>query len=172
MFGKRGGSARALARAAVLLVGDVLAPCHGAAGLVVLLHGDVGHEAVGRGAVPVILCGLEEHAVAGADRLDRAALALAPADALGDEDRLAVRVRVPGGAGAGGEVHGGGGEGGAAGGGGDGVDVDVAGEPVGRPLLGIDARTGDLHATLSLISGAAGRAGEPARGSSCRLGCG
>ena len=32
--------------------------------------------------------------------LDRAAFALAEADALGDEDRLAVRVGVPGGAGA------------------------------------------------------------------------
>ena len=37
--------------------------------------------------------------------LDRAALALAEADALGDEDRLAERVGVPGGAGAGGEMH-------------------------------------------------------------------
>ena len=33
--------------AGVLLVGDVLAPGDGAAGLVVLLHGEVGHEAVG-----------------------------------------------------------------------------------------------------------------------------
>ena len=67
--------------------------------------------------------------------LDRAALALAAADALGDEDRLAVRVGVPGGAGARGEVHERGGERRAAGRGGDGVDVDVAGEPVGRALL-------------------------------------
>ena len=49
-------------------------------------------------------------AVAGADLLDRATFALAAADAYGDEDRLAVRVGVPGGAGARGEVHGGGGE--------------------------------------------------------------
>jgi hypothetical protein len=44
----------------------------------------------------VVLAGLEEHAVARPDLLDRPALALAQADALGDEDRLAVRVRVPG----------------------------------------------------------------------------
>ena len=42
---------------------------------------------------------LEVDAVAGPDLLDRAALALAAADALGDEDRLPERVRVPGGAG-------------------------------------------------------------------------
>jgi hypothetical protein len=54
----------------------------------------VGHEAIGRGAVPVVLAGLEEDAVAGADDLDRAALALAEADALGDEDVPTQRVRV------------------------------------------------------------------------------
>jgi hypothetical protein len=36
-----------------------------------------------------------KNAVAGADRLDRAALALAQPDAFGDEDRLAVRVGAP-----------------------------------------------------------------------------
>ena len=45
----------------------MLAPGDRAAGLVVLLHGDVDHEAVRRGAVPVVLAGLEEDAVAGAD---------------------------------------------------------------------------------------------------------
>ena len=134
--------------AGVLLVGDVLAPGDRAAAVVVLLHGDVDHEAVRGGAVPVVLAGLEEDAVAGADLLDRAALALAAADALGDEDRLAVRVGVPGGAGAGGEVHERGGERGGAGGRGDGVDVDVAGEPVGGALLGVDAAAGDLHAVV------------------------
>src|SRR3954454_11309213 len=124
---------------AVLLVGDMAAPGHGGSRVVVLLHGDVDHEAVGRGAVPVVLAGLEEDAVAGADDLDGTTLAPAQADAFGDEDRLAMRVGVPGGAGAGREVHAGSGEGGGTGGGGDGVDVDVAGEPVGRPLLGVDA---------------------------------
>src|SRR3954451_3514766 len=103
------------------------------------------HEAVRRGAVPVVLPGFEEDAVAGADLLDRAAFALAAADALEDEDRLALRVRVPGGAGAGGEVDAHGGERRTPGGGRDGVDVDVAVEPVGRALLGLDAATRDLH---------------------------
>src|SRR3954453_4844393 len=53
----------------VLVVGDVPAPGQGAARVVVLLHGDVGHEAVGSGAVPVVLAGLEEDTVAGADLL-------------------------------------------------------------------------------------------------------
>src|SRR3954464_10549770 len=138
---------RALRRccALVLLVSDVLTPGDRAAALVVLLHGDVDHEAVRGGAVPVVLARLEEDTVAGADLLDRAALALAEADALGDEDRLAVRVRVPGGARAGREVDDGGGEGRGRLGGGDRVDVDVAREPVCRALLGLDAAAGDLH---------------------------
>src|SRR5262249_6868902 len=117
----------------------------GAARVVGLLDGGVGHEAVRGGAVPVVLAGLEEHSVAGPDLLHRPALALAAPDALGDEDRLAVRVRVPGGAGAGGEVDARGGDGRRPGGGGHGVDVDVAGEPVRRALLGVDAASGDLH---------------------------
>jgi hypothetical protein len=56
----------------------------------------------------VVLARLEEDAVAGPDHLDRAARALAEADTLGDPDRLAMRVRVPGGARAGREVDGGG----------------------------------------------------------------
>src|SRR5690349_18915055 len=51
-------------RSRVLLVGDVLAPGHGAAGLVGLLDRHVDHEAVRRGAVPVVLAGLEEDAIA------------------------------------------------------------------------------------------------------------
>jgi hypothetical protein len=86
----------------------VLAPGDGAAGLVVLLHRDVDHEAVRGGAVPVVLAGLEEDAVAGADDFDRPACALAESGALGDVDGLAVWVGVPGGPGAGGEVHRGG----------------------------------------------------------------
>lgn len=114
-----------------------LSPAHWAAGLVVLLHGDVDREAVGRRAVPVVLARPEEDTVARADRLDRPALVLAKPDALGDEDRLAVGVGVPSGAGAGREVHVRGGERRAAGGCGDCVDVDVAGKPVGRALLGV-----------------------------------
>jgi hypothetical protein len=51
-----------------------------------------------RTAVTGFLAWLEEDAVAGADDLGRAAASLAEADAFGDPDRLAVRVRVPGGA--------------------------------------------------------------------------
>src|SRR5438874_10108822 len=47
----------------VLLVSDVVAPGDWAARVVDLLHGEVGHEAVRRGAVPVVLAGLEEDAV-------------------------------------------------------------------------------------------------------------
>ena len=61
-----------------------------------LQHREVRHEAVGGGAVPVLLAGLEEDAVARADDLDRPAAALAEADAFGDVDGLAVGVRVPG----------------------------------------------------------------------------
>ena len=136
---------------AVLLVGDVAAPIHSppTARLVDLLHGDVGHEAVGSGAMPVVLARLEEDAVAGADRLDRSALALTLADALGDEDRLAVGVGVPGGPGPGREVDERSGESRAARRCGDGVDVDVAREPVRRTLLCVDAAVGDLHASVS-----------------------
>src|SRR4051794_38222585 len=130
--GSRAGAlALAGERRDVLLVADVAAPGDGAAGVVVLLHGDVGHEAVRGRAVPVVLARLEEDAVAGADDLDAVTLALAEADAFGDEYGLPVRVGVPGGARAGGEVHERGAEGRATGRGGDRVDVDVAGEPVG-----------------------------------------
>ena len=53
----------------LLVLRDVAAPGDGAAGLAVLLQGDVDDEAVRGGAVPVVLAGLEEDAVAGADDL-------------------------------------------------------------------------------------------------------
>ena len=48
--------------------------------------------------MPVLFARLEEDAIAGADDLDRAAAPLREAEALEHEDRLAVRMRVPGGA--------------------------------------------------------------------------
>ena len=54
-----------------------------------------------RGAVPVLLAGRKPDDVAGPDFLDRAALALRPAAAGGDDQGLAERMGVPGGAGAG-----------------------------------------------------------------------
>src|ERR671911_140830 len=75
-------------RPTVLLVADVLAPRDGTALIVDFLHRYVGHEAARGGAVPVVLAGLEEHAVTRADHLDLSAPALAEADALGDLDDL------------------------------------------------------------------------------------
>ena len=71
-------------------------------------HREVGHEPVRRGAVPVVLAGLEEHAVARPDDLDGAAAALAATDPVEHVDRLSDGMGVPGGAGAGCEVHAGG----------------------------------------------------------------
>src|SRR5436190_11331874 len=132
----------------VFLVADVVAPAGGAALLVDLLHRDVRHEAVGRGAVPVLLAGLEVDAVAGVHHLDRAAAALAAPDPLGHVDGLAERMRVPGGAGARREVHA---EGLHPGGGRrhrEDVDVDMPGEPVAWPEIGVERVAGDLHAVL------------------------
>jgi hypothetical protein len=63
----------------VFLVGDVASPHDWAAAVVGFLHRDVGHEAVGGGAVPVVLAGLEVDAVAGLDDLNGAVFALAEA---------------------------------------------------------------------------------------------
>jgi cell division inhibitor SulA len=70
-------------------------PRRRAAFVVDVEHRDVGHEAIRRGSVPVILAWFEEHTVARADHLDRAAAPLGEADALEQEDGLAVRVSVP-----------------------------------------------------------------------------
>ena len=122
--------------------------------LVGLVDGDVDHEAVGSGAVPVLLVRLKEDAVTGSDDLDRSASALAQPDAFGDEDGLAEWVAVPVGSGTGHEVDQVRGDPGRGGGCGDGVDVDVAGEPVGRALGGIDAAARDLDASsLGLVAG-------------------
>src|SRR5438270_106815 len=69
---------------------------------------EVAHEASGRGAMPVILAGLEEDAVARSHDLDLTATPLHQADTLGDVDGLAVRMRVPRRARAGCEAHAGG----------------------------------------------------------------
>jgi hypothetical protein len=47
----------------------------------------VGHEPIGRSAVPVVFTGFEVDAVAGPDHLDLSAATLASADALGYVDR-------------------------------------------------------------------------------------
>src|SRR6201999_2577126 len=106
-----------------------------------------------------VLSGLEVDPVTWTDLFDRSAFALASADPLGDVDRLAERVGVPGGAGARGEVDAGGGRSRRRRRSGDGVDVDVAGEPVAGSGIGIERVAGDLHGLLlwsSVLSQVAG----------------
>src|SRR5271155_1424419 len=132
----------------VFVVGDPLAPVDRRVLGIDLVEGEVDHQAVGGSAVPVLLPGLEQDPVTGADDLDRAAPALAEPDALGDEDRLAERVRVPRGPCARGEVH----EAGLSPCGrarrGDRVDVDVAREPLRGAFSRIDAAFRDLHGDM------------------------
>src|SRR5579884_3746663 len=144
--------------AEVIVLADVLAPGDGVALLVDLLHRDVHHEAVRRRAVPVLLLRLEEHTVAGADLLHRAALALTASHALGDEDRLSQRMGVPRGPRGGREVDDRRREPVSAGRLGDRVDVDLPGEPLGGSLAGRHRASRDLHlftttsiASLSLL---------------------
>ena len=66
-------SVDARGRCAVLRVGDVVAPGRAVARVVDVEHREMGHEAFGRRAVPVLFIGLEEHAVAGPNDLDRPA---------------------------------------------------------------------------------------------------
>ncbi len=71
----------------------------------VFVQGQVGHEMLGAGSVPVLLVGLEAHGIAGADDLGRRAAAPSEPHAFGDVQDLAQGVSVPGRAGAGGEVN-------------------------------------------------------------------
>src|SRR5438105_9232391 len=88
-------SKRSSACRSVLLVADMGAPRGAVALIVDFDHREVGHEAIRRGTVPVVLVGFEEHAVARADDLDRRAATLRATDAIGDVDGLPVRMRVP-----------------------------------------------------------------------------
>src|SRR3954451_25179790 len=80
----------------VFLVGDVLHPGHGRT-VQSLLDSDVGHGAGRRGAVPVLPVGRTPELVAGVELELRAAFDLGPANAFGDDQRLAERVLVPSG---------------------------------------------------------------------------
>ena len=124
---------------------------------------------VGRGAVPVVLAGLEEDAVAGSDQLDAAALALAEPDTLGDPDRLAERVRVPRGAGARGEMDGSRADARVVASRSDRVDIDRAGEPVGGADPGLERIPGDLHGSPSRRRGALRTTKEECRSSPRQL---
>src|SRR2546423_1867916 len=82
-------------RRAVLLLADVFTSRRRIAFVVDLEHREVSHEPRRSCAVPVVLARLEEHAVAGPDDLHGTAAPLRETHALGDVNRLAVRVRVP-----------------------------------------------------------------------------
>src|SRR5262249_58018303 len=79
---------------AVLGVADVLEPFDRLA-VERLLDGDVGHGGVRRGAVPVLLAGRKPDDVARPDLLDRAALALRPAQPEGAHQGLTEPVDLP-----------------------------------------------------------------------------
>src|SRR3954454_23471843 len=66
---------------------------------------DVGHCSRRTRAVPMLLARRKPHDIAGPDFLDRPALALHPAEAGGDNERLPERVRMPRGARTGLEGH-------------------------------------------------------------------
>src|SRR3984885_5119118 len=71
--------------ALVLLVADLLHPLHRLA-VERLLDSDVGHGGGWGGAMPMLLARREAHDIAGANFLDRPALALRPAAARGDHE--------------------------------------------------------------------------------------
>src|ERR1700678_857377 len=73
--------------ALVLFVADLLHPIDRLA-VERLLDGDVGHGGGGGGAMPMFLARREDHDIAGANFLDRPALALRPAAARGDDENL------------------------------------------------------------------------------------
>src|SRR5271166_3420012 len=81
--------------AQVLFVRNFLHPVDGAA-VELLGDGDVRHGRGGGRPVPMLLAGREPHDVAGPDLLNRAALALRPAQPRCDDQRLTERMRVPG----------------------------------------------------------------------------
>src|SRR3954462_8291507 len=98
------GRRPAQASGEVFVVGDVSEPGDDLSVVVGFLDGDVGHEPVGCGAVPVLLAGFDVAHVAGAHLLGGAAAVGGIGDAVGDIQRLTAGVSVPGGAGARGEA--------------------------------------------------------------------
>src|ERR1700721_2609114 len=86
----------------VLRVGHVRSPVRAAFG-----DGQMGQEMIGTGAVPVLFAVGSEDDIAGPQFDDLLAPGLHSAAPLGDVERLAAVVGMPGGAGTRGEVHGG-----------------------------------------------------------------
>jgi hypothetical protein len=61
------------------------------------LDGDMRHRAVGTRSVPVALPWVENDDIPGGDSFNRTTIALNPAKAIGDEEKLAKRMRMPSG---------------------------------------------------------------------------
>jgi hypothetical protein len=61
------------------------------------LDGDMRHRAIGTRSVPVALPWVENDDIPGGDSFNRTAIALNPAKAIGDEEKLAKRMRMPSG---------------------------------------------------------------------------
>ena len=120
----------------------MLEPGHDLALVVGFLHGDVGHEAVGCGSMPMLLAGFDVDDVAGPDLDDFSAAVGDEPDAVGDVQRLALGVGMPGGASPGGEADVCAADRGLVVRVSDGVDVDVAGEPVGWSASGLPTACG------------------------------
>src|SRR3954453_21933915 len=98
---------------------------------------EVAHEGVGGRAVPVLLVRRADDGVAGAEAQDAAVARADEPDTLADVKGLADGVPVPVAVRAGGEADEADGQAGRLGAAGDGGDEDVAGEPVGRALVGL-----------------------------------
>src|SRR5947209_665617 len=130
---------------AVFVVRDVLTPGCRDSVVVHVEEREMAHEAVWRGAVPVLFARLEEDPVTRLEDLDGAAAPLSAADPLEDVDRLPVRVGMPGGARAGREVHPGRLRARRGRRRGNRVEVHGACEPLARPATGLERVARYLH---------------------------
>lgn len=79
----------------VLVIDDMLAPSRALTSAADLKHGEMGHEAIRSGTVPVLFAWLEKDAIPRINHLDLPAAALRAADPLADMDSLAMRVGIP-----------------------------------------------------------------------------
>jgi hypothetical protein len=114
------------------------------------LNGDVGHSGGGRGAVPMLFAGREPDDVTGADFFNGSGLALGPAAASGDDERLTERMRVPRSSRAGFEGYAGALDPSRIGRLKERVNADRAREPIGRAFRGcLRASSFDFHFLIS-----------------------
>ena len=73
----------------------MLTPGRAVACIIDFEHGEMGHEAVRGGTMPVFLTWCKEHAVARTNNRNRAAALLTQADTFSHHDRLPLGVGVP-----------------------------------------------------------------------------